>query len=83
MSVDPNNMTPQQQQQVLANVRKQVQMQAMNELVQVMTVKCFEKCVSSPGDKLSNRERTCLAMCMDRYSECLGVVNKSLANRQN
>jgi hypothetical protein len=33
---------------------------------QVITTKCFAKCVTKPGPKLDDSEKICMAKCMDR-----------------
>ncbi|CAM9655356.1 unnamed protein product [Heterosigma akashiwo] len=77
------NLSAEQQQAVLAKIRQEVQAQALQELVQKMTEKCHAKCAGTDGDRLSSREQNCLAMCMDRYVDTMGVVNNAMVERQN
>mmetsp|Transcript_20992 Transcript_20992/g.27250 ORF Transcript_20992/g.27250 Transcript_20992/m.27250 type:complete len:83 (-) Transcript_20992:278-526(-) len=77
------NMSPDQQQAVIMKLRQEVQAQALQELVQKMTEKCHAKCADSSGDRLTNKEQNCLAMCMDRYIDTMGAVNQAMLDRQN
>lgn len=43
--------------------------------------RCFDKCITSPGSALSNSEQKCLAFCMDRYQDAMGVVTQSVVKR--
>jgi mitochondrial import inner membrane translocase subunit TIM13 len=83
MSQDLSNLSPEQAQQVMQQVRQQGAMQAQQEILQSSSKKCFNMCVSSPGATLSNREQTCLAMCFDRYLEAMQVVSQSMSDRSN
>ena len=40
---------------------------------QVITSKCFTKCVTRPGPKLDDSEKICTAKCMDRRVSPVGV----------
>jgi import inner membrane translocase subunit TIM13 len=80
---DLSNLSPEQAQAVMQQVRQQGAMQAQQEILVSSSKKCFEKCVSRPGATLSNKEQTCLAMCFDRYLETMQVVSQSMADRSN
>ncbi|CAM9576490.1 unnamed protein product [Chrysoparadoxa australica] len=78
------DLSPEQQEQLIQRLQAQVQEQAIQELVQKMTEKCFTKCAKpSRGDRLDNNEQSCIALCMDRYIDAMGVVNKAMVERQN
>lgn len=52
-------------------------------MVQSMTKKCFAMCAKpSKGERLDSSEQSCIALCMDRYMDTIGVVNKALIERQ-
>lgn len=38
----------------------------MTACVQTVRDKCFDKCVTKPGNSLSSSEQQCLARCCDR-----------------
>lgn len=78
---NPNELTPQQKDAILANVRAEVQAQALQELTKTMTQKCYEKCVSRPGEKLDNKSLNCLKMCTDRYIEAMQIVSAGLMKK--
>ena len=80
---DLSNLSPEQAQQVMQQVRQQGAMQAQQEILVSSSKKCFEKCVTRPGATLSNKEQTCLAMCFDRYLETMQVVSQSMSDRSN
>ena len=80
---DLANLSPQQAEQVMQQVKQQGAMQAQQEILVSSSKKCFDKCVSRPGATLSNKEQTCLAMCFDRYLETMQVVQQAMQDRAN
>jgi len=48
---------------------------------QVITSKCFTKCVTRPGPKLDDSEKICTAKCMDRYLDAMAIVSQTWASR--
>ena len=46
---DLSNLSPEQAQQVMQQVRQQGAMQAQQEILVSSSKKCFEKCVTRPG----------------------------------
>lgn len=73
--------TPQQQDAYLAQMKQQVQVQFMQDLIHKVTDQCYKKCTTPSGDGLTSREKGCMANCMDRYMETMQVVNESLSAR--
>lgn len=73
--------TPQQQDAYLAQMKQQVQVQFMQDLIHKVTDQCYKKCTSPSGSGLSGREKDCMANCMDRYMETMQVVNETLSSR--
>ena len=79
--MDMSQLTPAQKQQVFAQVKAQADAQVLQQLAETMIKKCFKTCVYTPGKELSKREQQCVAKCMDRFQDTMGVVNKSLSER--
>lgn len=79
----PDNLTPQQEAQVIANVQQQVQAAALQELMQKVTSTCFKKCVTNPSSKLGSSEQSCIARCQDRYIDVMGAVSQAMMSRGN
>eukprot|EP00938_MAST-03A_sp_MAST-3A-sp1_P006687 g6687.t1 len=69
---------PQQADQALAQMRQQVSIQALTNMVNTMTQKCFEKCVTKPGDSLSSREQRCLDACVKNYQKTMMTVKNTI-----
>mmetsp|Transcript_7138 Transcript_7138/g.12516 ORF Transcript_7138/g.12516 Transcript_7138/m.12516 type:complete len:81 (-) Transcript_7138:48-290(-) len=73
------SVSPEQQQQMLSQVRNEMQAAAMQQMFTTISEKCFQKCVASrPGSELTGTQQKCLAMCMDRYQDAMTVVSKSM-----
>ena len=79
--MNQQNLTPDQQAELLARVRNEVQQQNLQDLINKVQEKCFAKCITKPSTKLSSSEQKCLAMCMDRYVDTMGVVGKAMNER--
>ena len=67
--------------ELIARLRQQVEEQQIQELVQTMSEKCFEKCVTRPGTSLTTGEMACLSKCADRYTECMSLVFSAVARK--
>lgn len=65
----------------MGRVRRELQEQQMEDLVNALTDKCFAKCVKKPGPTLSTAEQHCIAKAMDRYLEVMAVVFRTLAQK--
>eukprot|EP01134_Creolimax_fragrantissima_P003873 CFRG3873T1 len=68
-------------QEIMDEVRQQLAVANAQQLLQKMTDKCFNKCITKPGSDLSGSDRACLAKCMDRYLESWNVISKAYATR--
>ena len=77
------NLSAEQQEAVIQNVRMQSQMQAQQEIITRVTEKCFAVCVTSPGSTLSNKEQVCLAQCFDRFMDTMQVVVRAMSDASN
>uniref|UniRef100_A0A3B4XAK1 Mitochondrial import inner membrane translocase subunit n=1 Tax=Seriola lalandi dorsalis TaxID=1841481 RepID=A0A3B4XAK1_SERLL len=58
-------------------VQGQMAAQYIQEVMQVITSKCFTKCVTRPGPKLDDSEKICTAKCMDRYLDAMAIVSQT------
>eukprot|EP01137_Pigoraptor_chileana_P034134 Opistho-2@26219 len=67
--------------QIMEQVRMQMAVANAQELLQRMTEKCFTKCIYKPGTQLDGGEKTCLAKCMDRYTDAWNLVSRAYAGR--
>ena len=76
-------MSDAQQKEYLTQVRSQIQVQMMQEMMTKMSENCFKVCTSTRGNGLDNNEKYCLSNCIDRYADTLNVVSQTLGARQN
>ena len=53
-----------------------------NELVSLITDKCFAKCVSTPGKSLSSGEQACVSQCTLRFLETNQVILQRLQQQK-
>eukprot|EP00892_Ulva_mutabilis_P008917 jgi/Ulvmu1/6398/UM003_0026.1 len=60
-------------------VRQMTAMMQVQEFIQTVRDKCFDKCITNPGRSLSANDQTCLQRCVDRYGEVLEVVQRAIA----
>mmetsp|Transcript_23304 Transcript_23304/g.34802 ORF Transcript_23304/g.34802 Transcript_23304/m.34802 type:complete len:87 (+) Transcript_23304:182-442(+) len=83
--MDPSalqNLTPDQKTAIMAQAQQQANQQIMTGMIESMTVSCFEKCAGTSGDRLDNKEQSCLANCQDRFLDVRKAVQDSLEKRQ-
>ena len=80
--MDPNQLTPQQQQAVMVQAQNEANQQIMQQMMDSMIKNCFEKCDGTSGDKLDTSEQRCMASCQDRYLDVRGAVQEALQKRQ-
>ncbi|EME27740.1 Mitochondrial import inner membrane translocase subunit tim-13 [Galdieria sulphuraria] len=78
-----SKLSPEERNQVEERVRNEMLRQVFQELVQNISEKCFLKCITKPGSSLTSSEQTCLAKCMDRYLDAMGIVSKTLIERSS
>ncbi|KAI5703042.1 mitochondrial import inner membrane translocase subunit Tim13-like [Diaphorina citri] len=74
-------LTNEKKAEVMAQVKQQIAIANLQETIQKMTEKCFNKCIPKPGTSLSGSEQKCVAMCMDRYMDSLNLVSKTYSHR--
>mmetsp|Transcript_2840 Transcript_2840/g.17675 ORF Transcript_2840/g.17675 Transcript_2840/m.17675 type:complete len:81 (+) Transcript_2840:98-340(+) len=60
--------------QVQAFIEQEKQKAVFNELVSKLTDLCWDKCVGTPGNRLSSSEQACLAQCAARFLDSSRVI---------
>jgi import inner membrane translocase subunit TIM8 len=66
---------------VCSFVAQQEQQKIMfHDLVSKITANCFDKCMGSPGTKLSGSESSCFQYCAARYLESSQMVSQRLSS---
>mmetsp|Transcript_5840 Transcript_5840/g.20615 ORF Transcript_5840/g.20615 Transcript_5840/m.20615 type:complete len:82 (-) Transcript_5840:2005-2250(-) len=66
---------------LLREMKEESEMQIMQDIYNSITSKCFNKCVSKPGDRLDKDQQVCLAKCVDRLLESRNVVTETMIER--
>lgn len=79
--ISGGNLTSAQKDELMEQVKQQIAIANIQELVTKMTEKCFRKCISTPGKSLDSSEQKCVAMCMDRYMDTWNVVSRAYTAR--
>ncbi|KAF8526271.1 putative mitochondrial import inner membrane translocase subunit tim13 [Hysterangium stoloniferum] len=52
------------------------------ELLDVMTKKCYKGCITKPSSKpMTRSDEGCLSSCMTRYMQAFDVISRSYQNR--
>jgi len=70
-----------QRAELMDQVKSQLLVASLQELLSKMSDKCFKKCVYKPGAQLDNSEQKCISMCMDRYMDAWNTVSKTYQSR--
>ncbi|XP_029204136.1 mitochondrial import inner membrane translocase subunit Tim13-like [Acropora muricata] len=70
-----------QRAELMEQVKSQLLVASLQELLSKMSEKCFKKCIYKPGSQLDNSEQKCLSMCMDRYMDAWNTVSKTYQSR--
>mmetsp|Transcript_9345 Transcript_9345/g.23986 ORF Transcript_9345/g.23986 Transcript_9345/m.23986 type:complete len:81 (+) Transcript_9345:100-342(+) len=68
-------------QQMISFLEQEKKKAAVNELVAKLTSVCWDKCVSSPGKKLSYSEDSCLRNCAARFLESSQLLLQKFGER--
>ena len=76
------NLTPAQQQMLMQRMQAELHQQQVTDTVQQVTERCTQRCAGTSGDRLDKREQGCMSLCMDRYVDTMGEVQKALMARQ-
>ncbi|XP_016986640.1 mitochondrial import inner membrane translocase subunit Tim13 [Drosophila rhopaloa] len=66
----------------LEQIRQQIVLANIQELIQKMTHRCFNACIVLPGLELRSSERDCLSNCMDRFLDSVQVVSRQYFRRR-
>mmetsp|Transcript_10412 Transcript_10412/g.18210 ORF Transcript_10412/g.18210 Transcript_10412/m.18210 type:complete len:86 (-) Transcript_10412:982-1239(-) len=56
-------------------ITKEQERRIVEDLIERIRNRCFDKCIQKPGPELSRKESDCLAKCIDVYLE----TNKTVA----
>jgi len=68
-------------QQLMDQVRGEMALAHAQTLIEKINDKCYQKCITKPGDSLSAWEQGCLGNCMDRYMEAFNMVSRTYVAR--
>ncbi|CAH8577467.1 unnamed protein product [Heterobilharzia americana] len=71
-NINLNSLTPTQKGQLMEQMRAEVALASARELLEKMSDKCFEKCITKPGTSLDNSEQVRLVY---------GPLRRSLESR--
>lgn len=63
---------------VLQKVRQQRLQETYEDLLDTVTFKCFDECVSPIGYKLTSAHKDCLDACMESFSTRQSIIVASL-----
>lgn len=86
-SSSSSSETPEQQSsaEIKNALLKQVQTEAAvtnaRALVAKLNENCFDRCISTPGNRLSSAESSCLSACMEKYISMWNATSKAYLNR--
>ncbi|KAK9877857.1 hypothetical protein WA026_020087 [Henosepilachna vigintioctopunctata] len=73
----PTGLSGAQKDELMDQVKQQIAVANVQELLTKMTEKCFKKCINKPGTSLDSSEQKCIAMCMDRYMDAWNLVSET------
>ena len=65
---------------MMDQVRAEMSQHFAQEFLNQMRDKCFEKCITWPGNSMSSGESACVTRCFDRYEDATKAVAKGLSN---
>ncbi|RMX56284.1 mitochondrial import inner membrane translocase subunit Tim13 [Pocillopora verrucosa] len=80
-SSSSSGMNGAQRAELMDQVKSQLLVATLQELLSKMSEKCFKKCIYKPGTKLDNSEQKCISSCMDRYMDAWNIVSKTYQDR--
>jgi import inner membrane translocase subunit TIM13 len=64
---------------MMDQVRAEMSQHFAQEFLNQMRDKCFEKCITRPGNSMSSGETSCVQRCFDRYEDATKAVAKGLS----
>ncbi|TDG38925.1 hypothetical protein AWZ03_014654 [Drosophila navojoa] len=67
--------------ELIRQMKQQIALANVQELLATVTCKCFEKCVTKPRDHLSGPEENCIHMCMDRFLDSFRLCAHTFGHR--
>ncbi|XP_057972586.1 mitochondrial import inner membrane translocase subunit TIM8 [Malania oleifera] len=72
--MDPSSLDSAELQQFINQEKEKA---LLNEMVAKLTTVCWDKCITStPGNKFSSSESTCLSNCAQRYMDMSLIIMK-------
>ncbi|MCJ1342084.1 protein translocase subunit [Peltigera leucophlebia] len=80
-SSDPFSSTSDPKSAIIKQLRQEAALSNARQLIDKLNMHCFEKCVPSPGSRLSNREETCFTQCTEKYMEMWNTVSRQYVTR--
>ncbi|XP_030379661.1 mitochondrial import inner membrane translocase subunit Tim13-like [Scaptodrosophila lebanonensis] len=62
-------------------IKQEAALANVQDMLNKMTQKCFQKCINHPAESLAGYEQKCIAMCVDRYMESYRLVARTYGER--
>lgn len=62
-------------------IARESQVAQVQQMISTLTDVCWDKCVSSPGTYLSNKESSCLENCTKRFVEVTQFILQRAAHK--
>eukprot|EP00567_Pseudictyota_dubia_P005504 CAMPEP_0197440392 /NCGR_PEP_ID=MMETSP1175-20131217/6912_1 /TAXON_ID=1003142 /ORGANISM="Triceratium dubium, Strain CCMP147" /LENGTH=85 /DNA_ID=CAMNT_0042970481 /DNA_START=197 /DNA_END=454 /DNA_ORIENTATION=+ len=78
-----SQLSPEQRQAIMMQAQNEANQTIMKQMMEKMSRECFKRCAGTSGDRLDNKEQSCMAMCLDRYLDTRSQVQEALQKRQN
>lgn len=63
--------------EIIEQIRQDIKLVVMQDLMRQLTRKCFDRCVASPSASFSKQEQACLSRCAARFLEATQIVGKT------
>mmetsp|Transcript_6982 Transcript_6982/g.12817 ORF Transcript_6982/g.12817 Transcript_6982/m.12817 type:complete len:82 (+) Transcript_6982:212-457(+) len=67
--------------QMLSFLEQEKKKAAVNEIIGKLTNICWDKCMSTPGRKLSYSEEQCLSNCAQRFFESSQILLQKIGEK--
>ena len=75
--MDLSSLSATEKDELKKQLKAEMALATMRELITEMTERCYDKCISKPGSSLDSYEQRCLGNCMDRYLDSWNTVSKA------
>ncbi|KAG7666059.1 TIM13 [[Candida] subhashii] len=80
-SAGPSMKNQQLKQEIQQQISQELATANATELVRTITENCFDKCIYTPQDALSNQENQCINLCKEKYMRSWNVISKAYIAR--